>query len=481
MSAEIVDMDSRRRVTGPAHVDPDIERALCGCVALDNAAIDEAIDLVAPADFGTLSGRHTWEAMLALHKRGEPIDLLTLRGELDTGGRLERVGEAYVLAISEWLPSPHGAEHYARRIRQLAGVRKIVAACREVELRASRPIDDLAGFVADAEARVASAARERAEARGPVALKDAVVEVFEGMTAAADAVSRGEQPDGAIGTRFTALDARLGGGFRPGNLIIIAGRPGMGKTAIALDLALSMQRSPGIVFSLEMSRDELARRALASEARVDGGRIRTASLAREDWTRLTSAAGSLTNLGVHIDDTPGATLSHIRATSRRMKAREGLAWIVVDYLQLMRSDERGIGREEQIGGISRGLKMLAGEFEIPVVALAQLNRELEKRPITNRRPQLSDLRDSGAIEQDADVVAFVYREEMYQRDNPDVKGLAELIIGKQRSGPTGTIGMRYLAEYTRFEEHAKPSAWQSMPDGVYDPDPRIPDDDWSDD
>jgi len=445
------------------HQDPQLEAGLLAHVLLDNQAIDEVADVVEEGDFGTSAAALAFAAMVRLRGAGAPIDLLTLRSELQAVGALERVGEPYLLQLHDHIPTGASAEHYARRIRGLSAVRAVLTTAREIQVRGSGPIEDPAAFIAEAEAAMSAAARSRAESRGLVSMRGAVRETVQRLVESAARMQEGGKPDGAVATRFSRLNGILGGGFRPGELHILAGRPGMGKTAIALDLALSMHVSPGIVFSLEMSRDELARRALSSEGRIDGGRMRLVTMAREDWERLQAAAVTLAERGVFIDDTPGATISHIRSESRRQKARGGLAWMLIDYLQLMAPDDRGKSREEQVGAISRGLKALARELDVPVIALAQLNRDLEKRPVADRRPKLSDLRDSGSIEQDADSVLFIYREEVYRRDAMEVKGLGELLVGKQRAGPTGRVNLRFFPEYTRFEELGDDSRYTSAP------------------
>ncbi|MGE3628952.1 MAG: replicative DNA helicase, partial [Sandaracinaceae bacterium] len=241
----------------------------------------------------------------------------------------------------------------------------------------------------------------------------------------------------------------------PGELIVIAGRPGMGKTALAMNIALhacATRQVPVVVFNLEMAKEELARRLLCSEARVDGGRMRTGMLTRDDWTRLTSSAGTLTNIPLFIDDTPAISIMELRGKARRlMSEQNGLGLIVIDYLQLMRAGTRVESREKEVSEISRSLKALSKELRVPVVALSQLNRGVETRAGKDKRPQLSDLRESGAIEQDADVIMFVFREEFYNRDDPELRGIAEIIIGKQRAGPVGIVKARFFHEYTRFE------------------------------
>lgn len=431
----------------PPH-DLATERAVLASVLLDNDAIDEVLDALEPGDFYARSNALCFEAMVELRRAEKPIDILTVRAWLTDRGHLEKAGgDETLIALNDTLPSAGAIESYARRVREHARVRGVIRAAQDVLAKAFAPIEDASAFATEAEATIAAAARARAESAGPVSLKQAVIEVINDLQRPAE-----DDTGRPLSVGFKRIDKMLGGGFRPCELFLIAGRPGMGKTAIGLDVALALgKQGPGIFFSLEMGQAELVRRALASEGRVDGGRIRTRDLSREDWPRVTNAAGFLCGLPVHIDPTPQATLPHVRSVARRQKARAGLAWIVIDYLQLMGTPGRD-QREQEIGAISRGLKGLAKELEIPVLALAQLNRDVEKRPIRDRRPQLSDLRDSGSLEQDADAVAFVHRQELYEPKDVKLRGIAEFIIRKQRSGPTGTIIMRYQREHTRFVE-----------------------------
>lgn len=451
MSADIVDIESAR--TGRAlHQDPRIERAILSSIILDNAAIDEVLDVLEPGDFSDRRARLLYESAVRLHHEHEPIDLLTLRADCEAHDTFRLVGDEFLLSLTEWIGS-EAIEAYARRVRALAGVRAVLTAARTISLMGSRPIEDPVAFLAESEAIIAKAARERDQTRGPVAMREAVVEAMQSLSESADRVQAGGMADDAVATRFDRLNRMLGGGFRPGELHLLAGRPGMGKTAFVVDAANSMD-GPGIVFSLEMRTRELVMRSLASEGCVDGGRIRLAALGQDDWTRLTTAAGALSNRQALIDDTGAASLAHIRSVARRQKARGGLAWVIIDYLQLMAVDDSRKDREEQIGGISRGLKQLAKELDIPIIALAQLNRKLEARPLTQRRPEIADLRDSGSLEQDADSILMLYRDEMVFRDNPENKGLAEVIVRKQRSGPTGTVKLRFFGHWTRFEDFA---------------------------
>jgi replicative DNA helicase len=430
----------------PPH-DLGTERAVLASVLLDNDTIDEVLDALEPSDFYARSNGLCFEAMVDLRRTEKPIDMLTVRAWLTDRGHLEKAGgDEGLVALGETLPSAGAIESYGRRVRELASIRGVIRAAQDVLSKAYAPIEDATAFATDAEATITTAARARVETTGPISMKSAVLEVIQDLQRPAE-----DETGRPLSTGFKRIDKQLGGGMRPCELFLIAGRPGMGKTAIGLDVALALgSQGPGIVFSLEMGMAELVRRALASEGRVDGGRIRTREV-KHDWPAIMQAASSLSKLAVHIDATAQATLPHVRSVCRRQKAREGLAWIVIDYLQLMGTPGRD-QREQEIGAISRGLKALAKELEIPVLALAQLNRDVEKRPVRDRRPQLSDLRDSGSLEQDADCVAFIHRQELYEPKDVKLRGIAELIIRKQRSGPTGTIIMRYQREHTRFVE-----------------------------
>lgn len=465
MSA-VVDLETRRRQHAGAHVDERAEAAVLTCVLFAAECLDELAEL-RPEHFATPRWRACFAAMQRVHARRDPLDALTLRSELLARHELDQVGEAAIVALMEHLPPTLDVEPHARRVLDLALVRDVLSAAHSILVRAQQPIDDAAAFAREAEASIARAAQTRAQGAGPVSMRHAVTETVERLTEAMERMRDGLPVGDVVPTRFPGLNRKLGGGYRAGELHLIAARPGMGKTALGLDVALSMAlTSPGVFFSLEMTRDELTRRGLVSHGRIDGGRLRTHVLTDEDWRRLVQAGGALAELGVHIDDTAAVTLSYVRSTLRRHQARHGLGWAVIDYLGLMRGDQAHLKREEQIGSISRGLKELAKELGIPVLALAQLNREVERRSGKERRPQLADLRDSGSLEQDADSVSFIHREEVYRRDDPTLRGKAEIIISKQRGGPTGTVECRFVHEHMRFEEVA--DDWRAAPPDMRD-------------
>ncbi|MGF1469430.1 MAG: replicative DNA helicase [Sandaracinaceae bacterium] len=430
----------------------DAERAVLGGILLENAALNTATQLLEPDDFYSRANGLVFDAMSELFRRGQPVDLVTLRAWLVDRGVLSKAGgEEHLLTLTETIPTVANIEHHASIVRDKALVRRLITRCHEIAAEGYGDYGDIAEFLDDAEKRIFDVAKD--SARSPYEhIKDVVIRTFEQVTAAAE---RQERITG-LPTGFAKLD-RMTAGFKAGELIVVAGRPGMGKPAFALNLAVPAaagREVPVVVFSLEMAKEEIARRLLCSEARVDGGRMRTGMLSREDWTRLTSAAGTLTNLRLFIDDTPALSLMELRGKARRLRSEHGLGMLVVDYLQLMRSGTRVESREKEISEISRSLKALAKELSIPVVALSQLNRGVETRAGKDKRPQLADLRESGAIEQDADVILFIYREEFYNRDNPELRGIAEVIVGKQRAGPVGTVKCRFFHEYTRFENLA---------------------------
>ncbi len=386
--------------------------------------------------------------MLSLFSEGQPVDTVTLRERLSTAGKLQRVGgDEYLLALTDTIPTVANIEAHAKIVLEKAVVRRVIHACHETSARGYGDYGSMEEYLDEAERSMFEVAKERLKS-GYEHINEVVLRTFEEITAAAE---RKEHITG-LPTGFRHLDWYTAG-FHPGDLVICAGRPGMGKTAFAMNIAIHACRARQAtvaVFSLEMPKEQLARRLLCSEAGVDGNKLRTGRLTRDDWAPLTRAAGELSELPVWMDDTPALTLMELRAKARRLKSDKGLELIVVDYLQLMRSGTRSESREQEISEISRSLKGLAKELSLPVLALSQLNRGVESRGNKDKRPQLSDLRESGAIEQDADTILFIYRDEVYNPESTD-KGIAEIIIGKQRAGPTGIVKCLFRREYTRFE------------------------------
>lgn len=424
--------------TLPVPHDLAAERAIVSGILLDNAAIDEVADVLQPEDFYSRKLGLCYGAELALSQKSEPIDLLTLRAELAARGDLGNAGgDEELVTLTNEIPNLDALESYARRVRGLATVRAMVTAATRVAASGRAPIEDLDVWLDEAEATLHAVAISRRADRRCHPLKDLVIRAVEDIQERAKV---GEVR--GVPTGITRLD-RLLSGLRPSNLIILAGRPGMGKTAFALHVIEHVAHAgPVLGWSGEMGGEEWAERLLVAGSGIDGDKMRMGghgkgeSFSQNEWASFNKAAVALAGLPVEIDDTPAISLWQLRSKARRMKARGGLALVVADYLQLMRSGERYSAREQEVAAISRGLKALAKELEVPVMALSQLNRDLEKR--ADKRPNMSDLRESGQLEQDADVVLFLYRDEYYDPDTTE-ENVAEIIVAKQRGGRVDTV------------------------------------------
>lgn len=426
----------------------EAEQAVLGAILLDPRALDRAVEIVGSDDFYRDAHRKIFRAMLALHQRSEPVDLLTLSQELAAEGVLEAVGgTSYLAQLAEQVPTAANLAYYARIVREKSVLRQIIQVSTELGARAydARPgeVDD---FLDQVEQRIMEISEQRTRPQ----FSNMSDLMLDAVGAVESLYQRGEMITG-VPTGFTDLD-RLTAGFQPSDLIIVAARPAMGKTAFALNVAVNAAQKRGVgvaIFSLEMSKLQLAMRMLCAEARVNSQLMRTGYLTKLDYPKIIAAAQKLSTLPIYIDDTPGLSLLELRAKARRLKRDQEakLGMVIVDYLQLMRGHERSDSREQEISSISRGLKALAKELDVPVVALSQLNRQVESR--SDRRPMMADLRESGAIEQDADVILFLFRPWVYDKDEDE--HLAEVIIGKQRNGPTDKVLLTYLPEYTCFE------------------------------
>ena len=440
----------------------EAEQAVLGGVMLDNMAWERIAELVSEGDFYRHDHRLIFRALLSLAKRNQPFDVVTLAEELDREGLSEQVGGLpYLGQLAKNTPSAANISAYAQIIRERATLRQLIGISAEITDTAFNPKGLQATEILDqAEQKIFSIAESRPKVGGPVG-------VNELLTKAIDRIDTLFNSDGAItglSTGFTDLD-EMTSGLQPADLVIVAGRPSMGKTTFAMNLVENavLRSDKGVlVFSLEMPGESLMMRMLSSLGRIDQTKVRSGRLDDDDWPRLTSAVNLLNDRKLFIDDTAGLSPMEMRARARRVVREHGdLALIMIDYLQLMRIGGGGAeNRTNEISEISRSLKALAKEFNVPVVALSQLNRSLEQRP--NKRPINSDLRESGAIEQDADVIMFVYRDEVYHPDTQD-KGIAEIIIGKQRNGPIGTSRLAFLGKYTRFENLA-PGAYSGYGD-----------------
>jgi replicative DNA helicase len=431
----------------PQHI--EAEQCVLGAILLENEALLKVHDILKPEYFYRPPHRKIFEAILALFERNEPIDLLTVTEILRRRNQIEEVGgSAYLASLMEAVPTAANVLHHARMVRETAILRSLINVATEVIAECYEHTEDVEELLDRAERMIFEISEQRvnaAFANLKELLKDSIrytEQLYE----------RHELITG-LPTGFRDFD-QLTAGLQPSDLIIIAARPGMGKTSFALNIARNVgvrvqePRQAAAIFSLEMSKEQLALRMLCAEARIDSSRLRRGYLDKNEWGRLVNAANDLSDTPIFIDDSPGLTALDIRAKARRLQAEHGLCLIIIDYLQLLRGRGRVESRQQEISEISRSLKALAKELRVPVVALSQLSRAVEQRG--DRIPQLADLRESGAIEQDADLIVFIYRDEVYNKETKD-KGIAKIIVGKQRNGPTGEIELAFLKEYARFE------------------------------
>ena len=426
---------------------PEAERSVLGAVLLDNTQFDRAQELLTSHEFYSVRHQRIYGALERLLEGGAAFDLVTVKEELQRRGELAEIGgPAYLAALLEGVPRSANVEHYARIVKEKAVLRELIRTSQAILASAMQAHESTDQLLDEAEKAIFQVAERRLGA-GFIPLSQSAEQSLKWIE---ELTERQELITG-VATGFPKLD-EMTSGLQPSDLVILAARPSMGKTALALNVcshaAIRHGRRVGI-FSLEMTHQQLFIRMLCSEARIDAHRLRTGRINREQWQEIIKVYGSLAEAPVHVDDTPGVGIMEMRAKARRLKREHGLDLLIVDYLQLMRGRGRYDSRQQEISDISRSLKELAKELEIPLLALSQLSRAPEQRG-GDHRPQLSDLRESGAIEQDADVVLFLFREELYRKDREDVRGKAELIIGKQRNGPIGTVHLNFIREFTRF-------------------------------
>jgi replicative DNA helicase len=435
--------------TLPANV--DAERSILGAILLDNFSFNEAAEHLKPEDFSLDSHRRIYQRMIDLMDTSRAVDLITLVEELNRRKELQAVGDVgYISGLVDGVPDRPSIEHYIKIVRDKALLRGLIHTANSAIARAADQSDDAEDVLNEAEAALFQLSEKRL-GRGFMGVQEIVKEKFGSIDAL---LQKGQRITG-VETHFADLDEKTAG-LQKSDLIIIAARPSMGKTAFAMNIAENAAILDGKVvgvFSLEMSNEALLQRLLCSVARVDSHKFRTGSLWQDDMRKISQALEKLTQAPIFIDDTPGIALSEMRAKARRLRQSQGkLDLIIVDYLQLMSGGSRRYeNRTQEVSAISRGLKALAKEMEVPVIALSQLSRAPESRGSGDHRPQLADLRESGSIEQDADVVAFIFREEVYKPDEPELEGIAEILIRKQRNGPTGTVKLAFLKSSTRFE------------------------------
>ena len=430
----------------------EAERAVLGGVLLEPEAATKAIEIVSPESFYRPAHGKIFQAMIVLFKRHEPIDVMTLAEELKKSGDLDALGGVAALTdLVDGTPTAANIEHYARIVLDKFILRQLIRASTDIAQDAYAASREADAILDSAEQKIFKISESRVS-QGFVHIKEILKERFEEI----QRVHETRMSITGLPSGFIDLD-KYTAGFHPSDLVIIAGRPSMGKTSFALNIAQHvglMEKKPVAVFSLEMSKELLVQRLLCSEAQVDAQKVRRGFTSSKDIERLTNAAGLLSEAPVFIDDTPAISTLDMRARARRLRSEHDIALVIIDYLQLARCSDRVENRQQEISAISRSLKALAKELSIPVIALSQLSRAVEARG-GDRRPMLSDLRESGAIEQDADLVLFLYRPELYDPGDPDKQGKAELIIGKQRNGPTGVVPLTFEKTYTRFHSAAR--------------------------
>jgi len=424
----------------------EAEQSVLGGILIDNEALPKVLEIIEPNDFYRDNHKKIFLAFLELFENNIPLDIITVTELLQKKGELTNVGGAtYLASLVDSVPTTANITHYAKIIKEKSILRSLIAKATDIVNLGFEASEDVAEILDKAEEAIFSITQQRIQT-SYYSIKEIIKQTFETI----EELSSKRDSVTGIPTGFIDFD-RLTAGLQPSDLIIIAGRPVMGKTSFTLNIAQHAAIRAGVpvgFFSLEMSKEQLALRMLCAEARINSQKIRSGFLSERDWLRLTDAAATLSEAPIFIDDTPALSVLEIRAKARRLKSEHNIGLIIVDYLQLMKGKGRVDTREREISEISRSLKALAKELNIPVVAVSQLNRRVEERE--NKRPRLADLRESGAIEQDADLIVFIYRDEVYNEDTPD-KGIAEIIIGKQRSGPTGVVKLAFLDKYTRFE------------------------------
>jgi replicative DNA helicase len=429
----------------------EAEQSILGGILLDNQALNPVLEILDQSDFYSDAHRKIFTAILELNNRNEPADLITLSNVLKDQKKLDQVGGvSYLAALVDNVGSAANIAYYAKIVKEKSILRRLIGTATEIISSSYETATDVDQVLDHAEHAIFDISENKIRPSfSPI--REVIKDSFKNI----ERLYANKELITGVATGFDKID-EITTGLQKSDLIIIAGRPSMGKTAFALNIAqyaaLETQ-IPVAIFSLEMSKEQLSVRMLSAESRVDSQRMRKGFLGETDWPKLTAAAGRLSDAPIYIDDTPAITVIEMKAKARRLKSDAGLGLIILDYLQLMRGSAYRDSREQEISEISRSLKALAKEISVPVIALSQLNRKVEDR--TNRRPMMADLRESGAIEQDADVIAFIYRDEVYNQseDNPE-KGIAEIIIGKQRNGPTGTIKLAFQEKFTRFENLA---------------------------
>ncbi|MBR2743684.1 MAG: replicative DNA helicase [Clostridia bacterium] len=433
----------------PPH-DVEAEQAVLGCMITDKDSVIAAVESLAEEDFYREDNKLIYKAILSLYNRAEPIDIITLKSELSAMGKFDAIGGLeYLAELPEKVPTTTNVDKYIKIVEEKSKERTLIKTANDILAAAYDPTQEIDEVMDSAEKKIFNVMQKNNQT-GYSTIKDILVDSF---TELEELYNRKQHVTG-VPTGFIDLDNKTAG-LHNSDLILVAARPAMGKSAFALNIATNAALSAGTgvaIFSLEMSKEQMANRILGSVSMVDGNSIRTGRIADDDWIKLATASGELSQTGIVIDDTPGISVMEIRAKCRKLKMEKNIGLVIIDYLQLVQGSSRAGSREQEIAEISRSLKILAKEINVPVIALSQLSRAPEQRP--DHRPMLSDLRESGSIEQDADIVMFLYRDDYY---NPDTekKNIAEVIIAKHRAGSTGTVELAWLGNYTKFANLAK--------------------------
>ncbi len=426
--------------------DIEAEQAVLGSMLTDKEAVNTAIESLRPDDFYREDNKAIFQAIMNLYNRSEPVDIITLKDELESMDKFEQVGGyEYLASLPDKVPTTANVQKYVKIVEEKAILRKLIRTANEIIELGYSPTEDVEDIMDGAEKKIFDIMQSKNQ-KGYTPIKDILVESF---TKLEELYNRKQHITG-VPTGFSELDYKTAG-LHGSELILVAARPAMGKSAFALNIAANAAlrgNAPVAIFSLEMSKDQLVNRILCSEAMVDSNKIRTGKLEEDDWVKLAGAIGPLSESEIFIDDTPGISIMEIRTKCRKLKMEKNIGLVIIDYLQLVQSsNKRNSSREQEISEISRSLKILAKEINVPVIALSQLSRAVEQRP--DHRPMLSDLRESGAIEQDADIVMFLYRDDYYNKES-EKKDIAEVIIAKQRGGSTGTVELLWMGNYTKF-------------------------------
>lgn len=423
----------------------EAEQSVLGAVFLAKEALITAIEMLRPEDFYKPAHQRIFQTMLDLYEKGEPVDLVTVTAELQDGKLLEEIGGvSYLTSLAGSVPTAANIEYYAKIVEEKSMLRRLIRTATKIANDGYGRDDEVTEIIADAEKYILEIGQNR-NSGGFTSIRDVLMETYERI----EFLSTRKGDITGIPSGYPDLD-KMTAGFQRSDLIILAARPSVGKTAFALNVAQNVAARAGetvAIFSLEMGASQLVQRMLCAEGNLDASKMRTGSLEEDDWQKLTMAIGTLGKAPIYIDDSPGVTVQDIRAKCRRLQAERGLGMILIDYLQLIHGRGKGDNRQQEVSEISRNLKGIARELNVPVIALSQLSRSVEQRQ--DKRPMMSDIRESGSIEQDADIVAFLYRDDYYDKET-EAKNIIEIIIAKQRNGPTGTVELAFLKEFNKF-------------------------------